>query len=78
MAPILLIETRSDGNEEEPELEDLAGKVNLLWCEHKPLLTGLGKVYQFVLWQLVRWADIPMVNGLCLWYVHVCIHELST
>ena len=41
MAPILLIETRADSNEEECELEDLAGKVSLLWGEHKPLLTGI-------------------------------------
>ena len=30
MAPILLIETKSDGNEEDAELEDLAGKVRVL------------------------------------------------
>lgn len=78
MAPILLIETRAEGNEEESELEDLAGKVSLLWCEQNLCSRGLGTVYQFVLWQLVRWAAIPMISGLCLWYVHVCIHELST
>ena len=27
MAPILLVETRADGDEEEAELEDLSGKV---------------------------------------------------
>ena len=49
MAPILLIETRAEGNEEESELEDLAGKVSLLWCERNLCSRGLGTVYQFVL-----------------------------
>lgn len=29
MAPILLVETRADGDEEETELEDLSGKVKM-------------------------------------------------
>ena len=29
MAPILLVETRADGDEEEAELEDLSGKVKM-------------------------------------------------
>ena len=35
MAPILLVETRADGDEEEAELEDLSGKVKSnLNCYH--------------------------------------------
>ena len=30
VAPILLLETRSDGNEEESELDDISGKVNVM------------------------------------------------
>lgn len=29
MAPILIVETRADGDEEESELEDLSGKVKM-------------------------------------------------